>query len=984
MAVRTARKIYNDLARYFGLREQDAFLSAIENSTAKSASSARQTSKDMFFQEIFGDGVEFMPDAEIYKLLNSYGKNAKIDVCVTPADEQGSIPDDVLNVPGKDQGWGKPKEKHYGIYTDVIQTSKVPDNAATVYQVFPAARGHDIADTEIITLFMSNLTSLEMSRAVPYIDITVSSAVGDAGVDKDTGNFVQDAHFSLGKFLGAGISEKALRGKFLGKVGTADTFASSKQSNLQAVSSMEVFTSPQTMVAADRTYEPGESRPIDKFRPFLSLDGIEISIVPTAFGTISHKSAKLNMKLFDRGRLQDIAPLVSPQRKGNVQFYITYGWSHPDGQFVQRGADASQTKMGDLINAMRISESYIVTNSSFEFESDGTVAVSVDLAMVGTGAASATDILSVADSESVASVMSVMHAIQKKMRDIQKRMPNVSIPQIVMGISPENVLNLTPKDKKALKKASAKLRKSGTSLKDVNTELIKLIGVRSRGKKSLLDRAEKTVKENITDHIDYLRSTPDPFLRPTKRGVTSSKLNDGHLTKGGKLNQNKKSKRGKQAYISFGKLMTHFLTPVFSSQDNDLQLIFTPFNSSAGAMYDHNISQFPIDIDDLRKYLVAEAKKKTKISAYELLQFVEKYFLSFQGSSAYGLSDIYQPDKRDDKTLKAVYRANIDRILSKKGNRKSFNNKLHENLRNIYEMKRIRPTFRPPHVTMNIVTRKSSDNSGKNITRVTFFDAAAGQVMPIIDTFNKAARLGHFVNDSLNGPANERGARHGETSAATYKTLRDRKLTASLADHLGGTSKIDDIIEEIKRISKADKLPFPPKKETELRERLNATEVFNFKKAKNNIKELFFEFAPSLIYGSAASGILSANLSSQQNDALTSIALTKAITGKDGNGAKEDMSLPLMIHPTTLRLETFGCPYFRMAQKFFVDMGTNTSADNFYAVTSVNHTINRGEFKTNVDLIQTDAFGSFVHVDSEIEDTIVTIEIANASKRKKS
>ena len=90
MAVRTARKIYNDLARFFGLREQDAFLAAIGNSSAKSANSTRQTSKDMFFQEIFGDGVEFMPDEEIYKLLNGYGKNAKIDVCVTPADEQGS------------------------------------------------------------------------------------------------------------------------------------------------------------------------------------------------------------------------------------------------------------------------------------------------------------------------------------------------------------------------------------------------------------------------------------------------------------------------------------------------------------------------------------------------------------------------------------------------------------------------------------------------------------------------------------------------------------------------------------------------------------------------------------------------------------------------------------------------------------------------------------------------------------------------------
>ena len=95
MVQKSARQAYHDLARYFGLRQRDAFLSAISPSPANSAG-AKPTSKDQFFSEMFGDSTTFKSDEEIFEILKSYG-NAKQDVCVTPAKDAAKIPSDVLN-----------------------------------------------------------------------------------------------------------------------------------------------------------------------------------------------------------------------------------------------------------------------------------------------------------------------------------------------------------------------------------------------------------------------------------------------------------------------------------------------------------------------------------------------------------------------------------------------------------------------------------------------------------------------------------------------------------------------------------------------------------------------------------------------------------------------------------------------------------------------------------------------------------------------
>ena len=975
MVQKSARQAYHDLARYFGLRQRDAFLSAISPSPANSAG-AKPTSKDQFFSEMFGDSTTFKSDEEIFEILKSYG-NAKQDVCVTPAKDAAKIPSDVLNKQENDQGWGAHKLTHYAVHTDIIPEKNIDESNVTVYQIFPAARGTDIADTEMVTLFLSNLTTLDMSRAVPYIDIVVSTAVGEGGTD-DNGNLIGNHHFSLGRFLGAGKNEMALQGKFLGHIGkSAANVGSDKATNLQAVAGMEIFTTPQTLVnAEDVRYDENAvqqiGRGIDAFRPFLNLEGLDISIVPSGFGTIAYKTAKMNLKLFDRGRLRDIAPLVSPQRKGNVQFYITYGWAHPDGLDTKREGDANGSRMGDLIDAMKIAEAYIVTNSSFSFGTDGVVSIDVDLCMVGTDAASSSDVLSLGGQKSsIDDVMNTLNGIQKKLQDVRGTMPGTDIPQILSRANADSILGMSDEDQKNLRKAATAMKNSGGSLGEAGKALSEMLGANST--KSKIGAAQRQVVTQISEHLDALSKSADPFLRPGKTGVTESEL-------GKSIRKATPSGSKKQKYISFGKLMTNFLAPIFSGKNNDLQLVFSPFNYSAAGVFDYNISQFPIDIADLKKYLAAEAKKKPKMSALDLMQFIEQYFLSFQGNKAYGLDQIYEA-KRDEKTHRAKFTKDIRNATKESGKRLTLNNLMHGNLKSIYSNKRVRPTFTPPQVTMNIVTRKN-EATGRDITRITFFDAACGQVMPIIDAFNQAARAGHFINESITSDPKVRGARHGEVITATYNELRRRELITSLKTHLTNKDKsIDGLVNEIK--GKSGKKQWPAKRTQELTKMLEQTEVFNFENAKSGLKALFFEFAPSLIYGTTASGILSADLSSQQNDALNSIALTSALLGKDGKPVPEDMSLPLMVHPATLKLTTFGCPHFRFAQKYFVDLGTNTSADNFYAITGISHSITKGEYKTAVDMIQTDAYGSFVHVESEIESTIVSIEISKKKGKKK-
>ena len=55
----------------------------------------------------------------------------------------------------------------------------------------------------------------------------------------------------------------------------------------------------------------------------------------------------------------------------------------------------------------------------------------------------------------------------------------------------------------------------------------------------------------------------------------------------------------------------------------------------------------------------------------------------------------------------------------------------------------------------------------------------------------------------------------------------------------------------------------------------------------------------------------------------------------------------------------FGMPLLSYASNVFFDFNTNTSVDNFYVCTGIDHTFAPGEFKTSAKFTQVDGFEKF-------------------------
>ncbi len=140
------------------------------------------------------------------------------------------------------------------------------------------------------------------------------------------------------------------------------------------------------------------------------------------------------------------------------------------------------------------------------------------------------------------------------------------------------------------------------------------------------------------------------------------------------------------------------------------------------------------------------------------------------------------------------------------------------------------------------------------------------------------------------------------------------------------------------------------------------------------LKKWVSSMMPSIIYGSQCSGIVKADLKSINNPALATINMQRQGFGgpTDPQGSR-DAGVPMKISPTELNLETFGCPLFNFGQQFFVDFGTGTTADNVYAVTGIDHTIEAGNFKTNVKLIQLDTYGKYEGMLGNVQQALTVI-----------
>ncbi len=93
---------------------------------------------------------------------------------------------------------------------------------------------------------------------------------------------------------------------------------------------------------------------------------------------MSFKTGKLSLVLHDRTRMVDIAPFIKPDLFGSfgAEIAIEYGWSHID-------AGGNINYLCDFLNKSRVTEKYIITNSSFSMDKNGQVNIDLSIAMRG-------------------------------------------------------------------------------------------------------------------------------------------------------------------------------------------------------------------------------------------------------------------------------------------------------------------------------------------------------------------------------------------------------------------------------------------------------------------------------------------------------------------------------------------------------------------------------------------------------------------------
>jgi hypothetical protein len=973
------RQAYNALAKYFGLRARDEFLNPLAASTTptQQEGQTKSGSKSSLLEELFGTGANYETLESITKTYKEVDLK-KEDFCLTTLD--GAEKDDlkkIYNSPqnSPDQGIMTGDGKLHRL-KDIVPALAKSKAKAGIFQIFPSATGIDVVDTEIASLFLNSLTTLNLSRAVPYLEVKiVTEDVPEKGA------FASAPKMSLGKFLSApdaseGKTTDALLATFI----TENESTGAEGAPLSVVAGMEVFTSPQTLVNLrdasgqknTTRYNRAKGGRVDAFRPFLGITNFEANDVFSGGGTISYKSAKMTMMLFDKGRLSEVAEFVAPRRDPNIKFEITYGWAHPDGKNRGRLSDADvESRLGRLVDSMRVTEVYTLKNSTYTVNVDGTVEISLDLTMDGSSPVASKTISSLSltngNSRGVAltDLTEQLNEIKNSLLEANSNLPRrLDLPLFVQSPSVASMLTLDDKTIEAIEEFAKSVKKQkkavGADATAAAAKLIKIFG--NRGAKNKLVTSRQKV---ATDFVKALRKSPDPFLRENK-GVTARELGRGS-------NRSRKF-AGNQKYVSLGKLLFCALFPAVESGRDDIeaQFVFSCFNADAGGVYDMNTAQFPIQLKDFEDQLKNYLKKRAVVTISDFIRFLSDKFLTFDGTEAFGLSDIVKPNSRGEKGTPVGTNKTKNLLATDNAENKLKLAELQrKNLEKLYgKNARVHPTYTKPRINVRLDTKKSKDEK-KTIVRIYVQDMNSGRLMSTADALTQFMREGISKQDSFPDTPNARGAKHGEIYAQNFKKLEDDGIIGQL-----NPDQIKKVVDELKKQKVKDK------KIKDIENKMKKYKVML--KAPDDLRNFYFQNSPYLLHGTEGSGIIEAQISSESDQNLTNIFLAKRFSGKgDTTKPASQTTLPFYVHPGQLSLTLVGCPVVKLTQKFFVDFATGTTLDNYYHVTSVTHTIANGEYKTAVQMKPYDAYGKFANIQDDLEKLLIKSAIAEVATKKK-
>jgi hypothetical protein len=880
-----------------------------------------------------------------------------------------------IKVPGKDEvdiySGEELLEKGFtkGIVTSCLPTSRniINDNignperistpSVAFYLHKSDAKGLPRRDAEVVSAFMSGIPTLEMSRCVPYLDLTLVS------LEDKFKKGQESRKISLVRFLGDKLETDIIANAAPADIGDLPTNLSKR--NLYT--GMEVFTSPQTLV------NPNNSSGLNKFLPFLTLNSCDIRTVSAGQGFYSYKTASIKLTLHDRTRMREISPLIAVDQFSQNYIVLEYGWSHPDG------GPGSRNAYGVLMNNMRCRETYSLVSSNFSTsaESAGAVTITLNLAMMpgeqarGISAAAGEQVqLSLVKS----ALMSVLRqqSSESESEDVAKKMKiktkNVSFAgSMVPRASLVSLIKILEAE-----------QFSETAFTEASNEIINLLDT------------PKAVNES-TDIQTQLIEKRKEITTNLSKSDFSARL--GTIMTARKQAQGDKSD---ETYIPLSTIVYAYLAyPLATScRFDEIQVHFYPMNKNALYASAINIGDMPVPLSVLDEAL----SKLSNPSGQSLVNYIIDQTLSRPDFFYYGLNDLYAKKEAIVKESDAKIESTTKELKAAKTESEKANKFVQTQSGNSASSR-----FSFSGVSSNVTGEAPKPNSPYSLAANTSATEGTGRYANLAKGFrNTDAITDESVKADVKQKELDEARRQKEVAvskidqdiedriqeiAKAVQMPSDEFLVPDIRIYVESTGMVDQngkktskILAKVhifdkssspyfgqqivlKSITSGDIIStydkFVPqikdgngKSVSKLIPGNEASAIIgNFN--ERVIKDIIAATVPTITIGNEFSMVTSLSVSANTQGNLADTLMLEAIkNAKDPSISKAGSSNidDITVIPSTMSVTMTGMPVMQYGQQFFVDLQTGTNTDNIYVVTSVNHSITPEGFTTSLSL----------------------------------
>jgi hypothetical protein len=177
----------------------------------------------------------------------------------------------------------------------------------------------------------------------------------------------------------------------------------------------------------------------------------------------------------------------------------------------------------------------------------------------------------------------------------------------------------------------------------------------------------------------------------------------------------------------------------------------------------------------------------------------------------------------------------------------------------------------------------------------------------------------------------------GERDSSTASGARNRNITESTRSTKLG-SAIERFISEHKiRTTKTE---------------IDGTEIITYisNADPREVKDAIKSVCPSITFGGQFTNVHKISMSSNTSGDVAQTLFMTAVSDRNpvlGPSQDPNQLDDLFVIPTNATLTTAGFPLVSYGQRFYIDMGTGTTADNFYYVVGIRHTLTPGNLQSS-------------------------------------